>query len=197
MTAFELIGIIGAACGVAMVIGGIWLIAKGQLTLAATPQTDALTIEWKKQFRMSTQVPGIAFFIIGLIFVVVTLVFLKPATLVPMEFEGEIKGVEEPVSILVRPTTNWELPGTTSGKINGMIYPDLSVVLLVVNAPGYEPFSKPIKISPDGRRLAQFGTLELRRTNLRKADITERITSLPFSAPATLTANTATFGVPQ
>lgn len=197
MTAFELVAIIGAACGVAMVLGGIWLIAKGQLTLAATPHTDALTLEWKKQFRMSTQVPGIAFFVIGLVFVVVPLGFLKPAALVPMEFEGEIKGVEEPVSISVRPTTNWELPGTSTGKINGMIYPDLSVVLLVINAPGYEPFSKSIKISSDGRRLAQFGTLELRRTKLRRADLAENIASLPFDTPATSGTNAAAFGVPQ
>ena len=197
MVAFEIIAIIGAACGVAMVLGGIWLIAKGQITLAATPHTDALTIQWKKQFRMSTQVPGIAFFIIGLTFVVVPLVLLKPPALVPLEFEGEIKGAEEPVSISVRPTSSWELPGTTAGKVNGMIYPDLSVVLLVINAPGYEPFSKSIKVSPDGRRLAQFGTLELHRTKLRKTDLAESIVSLPFDAPSTAAANKLAFGVPQ
>lgn len=169
------------------------MIAKGQLTLAATSHTDALSIEWKKQFRMSTQVPGIAFFVIGLVFVVLPLVFLKPAAIVPMEFEGEIKGVEEPVSILVRPATNWELPCTTTGKVNGKIYPDLSFVLLVINAPGYEPYSKSIKISSDGRHLAQFGALELHRTKVRKEFLSGSITKLPFEA----SANGPTFGVPQ
>jgi hypothetical protein len=196
MTAFELIATIGAACGVAMVLGGIWLIANGQITLASTPQVEALTIEWKKQFRMSTQVPGIAFFLVGLIFVVIPLMLLRPPVMVPLEFEGEIKGAEEPVSISIRPTTNWELPGTTAGKVNGVIYPDLSVVLLVINAPGYEPVSKSIKISPDGRRLAQFGTLELRRTKLRKTDLAESIAGLPFEAPPAAT-NASMFGVPQ
>jgi hypothetical protein len=192
MSAFEFVAIIGAICGVMMVLGGIWLIAKGQLTLAATPHTDALTIEWKKQFRMSTQVPGIAFFFVGLLFVVVPLLFLKPRSDVPMTFKGELKGVEESVSILVRPTANWEFKSTTTGKINSRILLDLSSVLLVINAPGYEPLSTSIEIKRDG--LAQFGTLELRRTQLRQQDLAESIDGLPFTA---LPTTTATFGVAQ
>jgi hypothetical protein len=197
MTAFELVALIGAVCGIAMVLGGIWLIAKGALTFAATPKTEALTLEWKKQFRLTTQVPGIAFFLVGLLFISVSLGFLRPGELVPMEFEGEIKGVEEPVSILVRPA-NWELPSTTAGKINGKIYPDLSFVVLVINAPGYEPFSKSIKVSPDGRRVAQLGTLELRR-KFKKTDLTTSVAELPFAATDLSMNNVsaAAFGVAQ
>jgi hypothetical protein len=197
MTAFELVALIGAVCGITMVLGGIWLIAKGALTFAATPKTEALTLEWKKQFRLTTQVPGIAFFLVGLLFISVSLGFLRPGELVPMEFEGEIKGVEEPVSILVRPA-NWELPSTTAGKINGKIYPDLSFVVLVINAPGYEPFSKSIKVSADGRRVAQLGTLELHR-KLKKSDLTTSVAELPFAA-TDLSMNNASavgFGVAQ
>jgi hypothetical protein len=45
ITAFELVALIGALCGIAMVLGGRWLIAKGALTFAATPRTEALTLE--------------------------------------------------------------------------------------------------------------------------------------------------------
>jgi hypothetical protein len=142
-------------------------------------------------------VPGIAFFLVGLLFISVSLGFLRPGELVPMEFEGEIKGVEEPVSILVRPA-NWELPSTTAGKINGKIYPDLSFVVLVINAPGYEPFSKSIKVSPDGRRVAQLGTLELRR-KFKKTDLTTSVAELPFAATDLSMNNVsaAAFGVAQ
>ena len=63
MTVFELVALVAAIAGLAMVIGGIWLVAKGILTMAATPQADALTVELKKQFRLRTQVPGLAFFL--------------------------------------------------------------------------------------------------------------------------------------
>jgi hypothetical protein len=198
MNAFELVALIGAVCGIAMVLGGIWLIAKGALTFAATPKTEALTLEWKKQFRLTTQVPGMAFFLIGLLFVAVSLGFLKPPGLVPLEFEGEIKGVEEPVSVLVRPTTSWELPSTTAGTISGKIYPDLSVLVLVVNAPGYEPFSKSIKVSAEGRHVTPLGTLELHR-KLKKSDLTASIADLPFNPADTANAapSSVTYGVPQ
>ena len=124
MTAFEIVALTGALAGISMVLGGIWLVAQGALTLAATPKSDALTIEWKKQFRINTQVPGIAFFLVGLLFITLSLGFLKPPELVPIEFEGEIKGIEEAPTIVVRPA-NWELPASTGGHVNGRVYPDL------------------------------------------------------------------------
>jgi hypothetical protein len=195
MTAFEIVAMSGALAGLLMVLGGIWLVAKGAITLAATPQSDALTIEWKKQFRINTQVPGLGFFIIGLLFISVSLGFLKPSEIMPIEFEGQVTGVEEPISIIVRPA-NWELPSNTSGQINGKVYPDFSFLVLIVNAPGYEPYTKSIKIGTDGQRLARLGTLELRR-KVKENELEKRITSLPFSAPPPNATQSANFGVPQ
>lgn len=191
---FEIIALIGAVAGLSMVLGGIALVWKGAITMAATPKADALTIEWKKQFRINTQVPGLAFFVVGLAFILSALAFLKPDPIRPIEFEGELKGVDEPVSIVVRPT-NWELPTDTSGKITGKVIPDLSFVVLLINAPGYEPFAKSIKIGNEGPRVAKLGTLELRR-KVKQADLEKRIAPLPFNAPANA-SNAAGFGVPQ
>jgi hypothetical protein len=190
MTAFEIVALTGALAGISMVLGGIWLVAQGALTLAATPKSDALTIEWKKQFRINTQVPGIAFFLVGLLFITLSLGFLKPPELVPIEFEGEIKGIEEAPTIFVRPA-NWELPASTGGHVNGRVYPDLSVVVLMINAPGYEPFTKSIKIGADGRRIARLGTLELRR-KVKQDELEKRIATLPFPVPPA-----ESFGVAQ
>jgi len=190
MTAFEIVALLGAFAGISMVLGGIWLVAKGALTMAATPKNDALTIEWRKQFRINTQVPGIAFFLVGLLFITLSLGFLKPPELVPIEFEGEIKGIDEAPNIVVRPA-NWELPASTGGLINGRVYPDLSVVVLVINAPGYEPFTKSIRIGADGRRIAKLGTLELRR-KVKESDLEKRVATLPFPVPPV-----ESFGVAQ
>lgn len=194
MSPFEVVALIGALAGISMVLGGIWLVFKGALTLAAMPKTDAISIEWKKQFRINTQVPGIAFFLVGLLFIALSLQYLKPPEIVPIEFEGEIKGIDEPMSILVRPT-NWELPASTGGHIAGRVYPDLSVMVLMVNAPGYEPFTKSIKVGAQGRRVAHVGTLELRR-KVRESDLEKHITPLGFTAPP-VNAAIEGFGVAQ
>ena len=47
-----------------------------------------------------------------------------------------------------------------TGQINGKIYPDFSVLVLMVNAPGYEPFTKSIRVAPNGHRVAELGTME-------------------------------------
>jgi hypothetical protein len=195
MSPFEMAALIGAAAGLSMVVGGIVLVWRGAITLASTPKADALTIEWKKQFRINTQVPGLAFFVVGWMFIAFATYSLKPDEVRPIEFEGELKGVDEPVSIIVRPT-NWELPSDTSGKINGKVIPDLSFVVLLINAPGYEPFAKSIKIGSDGHRVAKLGTLELRR-KVKQADLEKKITPLPFNAPPATASNTTGFGVPQ
>ncbi len=182
LNAYEIIALLAAFAGIAMVVGGILLIGKGAITLAALPKTTALSIEWKKQFKMSTQVPGLAFFVIGLLFVVIPLVLLKPKGIVPIEFQGQLTGIDEPVSISVRPA-NWELPGNSTGEISGKVYPDLSFLVIVINAPGYEPLSKSVKINTEGPHVANLGTIELRR-KVEERNIKENVAPLPFSAPA-------------
>lgn len=194
MTPFEIVAVLGALAGVLMVLGGILLFYKGALTLQATPQ-DAITLEWKKQFKISTQVPGIAFFLVGLLFVVVSLFYLKPPPIIPIEIEGQISGVDQPVSLAITPA-KWELQGDTTGKIQGKVYPDLSVLLLVVNAPGYEPFTQSISVKEESRKLAKVGTLQLtRKVNI--SDIKENLIDIPFPAPPTTLPNQKPFGVAQ
>lgn len=195
MTAFEIVAVVGALAGLYMVWGGIQLIKSGVMTLAATPKAEALTLEWKKQFRLTTQIPGLAFFLIGLLFVTVSLGFLRPPDLIPIEFEGQIDGVDEPVTVLVRPA-NWELPGNTSGKINGKVYPDLSVLVLLINAPGYEPFTTSIKVQPDRQRVARLGTVELRR-KFKESDLEKSVVAIPFKPPSPAATEAAAFGVAQ
>ena len=91
---------------------------------------------------------------------------------------------------------NWELPGNTTGQISGKVYPDFSFLVLVINAPGYEPFTKSIKVSADGPRMARLGTLELRR-KVKESDLEKKVTPLPFNLPAMSSAGTPAFGAPQ
>ena len=182
VSAFELIAMLAAVSGLIMVAGGIWLLAKGVITLAATPKGQAISVEWKKQFRLSSQVPGLAFFLVGLLFVALPLKFLQPSDTAPVEFEGDFKGVDAPVTINVRPQ-DWTLSASSAGHVQGKIYPDVSVLVLSVTAPGYVPFTTVVKLENSGRRLARLGTLELRRT-VRESDLVKSIGDAPLTTPS-------------
>ena len=78
MSIFDYAVILAALAGLIMVIGGIVLIYKGALVLASTDSGTALSIEWKQDFRLNTQAPGIAFFLLGLIFSSISIYASKP-----------------------------------------------------------------------------------------------------------------------
>ena len=67
-------------------------------------------------------------------FIGLSLRFSQPPDVVPIEFHGQFKGVEGPVTVLVAPN-RWQIPTTTSGMVQGKVYPDLSMLILVATAP--------------------------------------------------------------
>jgi hypothetical protein len=163
--------------------------------MAATPKADALTIEWKRQFRINTQVPGLAFFLVGLLFIAISLQYLKPPEMLPIEFEGTINDVTSPVSIVVRPT-NWGLAESNTGEIRGQFYPDLKFLMLVVSAPGYEPLTTSVKIESNGPRIAKIGALKLKPSKVTEGDLEKKIVPLPFESPTLSNEKTSSFGAP-
>lgn len=180
MDVFSIAVIMAVLCGLAMVLGGILLIYKGAMTLAGTPAVDAITIEFKKQFKLNSQVPGVAFFIVGLLFVVVALWFCRPPR--PIELEGRFKGSDAPVTIVVS-SPRWHLQPSSTGVIRGRIVPDMTYLVVEAFAPGCEPLQEPI----DTRKV-MGGKVELGEFHLvRKVDgVTlnpSNISSIPFQVP--------------
>ncbi|MDZ3992298.1 hypothetical protein [Pseudomonas sp. Teo4] len=195
MTTFDIVGLLGAIAGLSMVLGGIWLVAKGAITMAATPAADAITIEWKRQFRINTQVPGVAFFLVGLLFIALSLAFLKPNELEPIEFEGEIKNLKGRVSVVVRPVS-WGLADSDNGVIAGRVYPDLSVLVVQITAAGYETLTTPVRIIDEGRLIAKIGAIELTPSNVTESDLKKQISPLPFTPPPITDVKVGKFGAP-
>lgn len=140
MDIFSICVFMTALAGFSMVIGGMLLIYKGAIVLSAQDSSQALSIEWKQDFRMSTQVPGLAFFIIGLFFSVIAIVASKPSRLDPISIAGQIdESVTEPVTITASPAAGWTVNAGNGRKIEGRIFPDVDVLSLQVSAPGYAP----------------------------------------------------------
>jgi len=154
---FSVVVIFAAFSGLAMVVGGIWLIYKGAIILSQTDSANALSIEWKKDFKLSTQVPGIAFFVLGLAFSVVTIFAAKPPPPPPVEpfnIRGTINGVSDAVTIRVYPSaSSWTVTSDRHGTINDKIYPDMDVLTLEFIAPGYERYTVNQRLSETNGRL--------------------------------------------
>jgi hypothetical protein len=180
-----------AACGIMVVAGGIYLLSKGAITLAATAPADALTIEWQKKFRVNTQVPGIAFFVLGLGFVMAALFWASPSPGHAVDLRGEIGGVDGPVTLIIR-TQPLPLPVFSDGIIRYRFYPDFSVLTLEASAPGYEPMPVPVEIARAG--VIDVGKLNLKRKIDEIRAQPDSITAIGFRPPP-VTQTAGTFGL--
>jgi hypothetical protein len=190
MTVLPIVQLLTATCGIIVVAGGIYLLAKGAITLAATAPADALSIEWRNNFRMNTQVPGIAFFVIGLCFVVSALYSASPPKAEAIDLEGEVAGVDGPVTVIIR-SNPLNLAVFGGGAIRSHFYPDFSVLTLEASAPGYEPMPVPVEISHG--TVINVGTIQLRRKIQEIAANPQSIQPISFQPPA-VTDTTRSFG---
>lgn len=177
---FGLTLIIAAIAGLIMIAGGIALLWKGAITLAATPGTTAISMEYRQMFKFSTQVPGIAFFAIGTILLLAAPLIAKTVFVAPVELTAVAPNVDTPVSVVV--SRKWNLNTFSDGEINDVFYPDTSTLYLEVIASGYEPYSQPIDLTK-GRKIT-LGSLKLvKRISKIEAD-PKNIAAIPFSAPS-------------
>lgn len=155
MNVFEIAIMFSALAGFCMVIGGILLIYKGAMVLSSTDSSTALSIEWKQNFKMNTQAPGIAFFIIGLIFSGVAIFFSKPSPVEPIYIRGSIEDVKEQITITAIPSV-WSISSGSNGIFDGKIFPDIEVLTLKISAPGYKPEYIPQNLSTTKNRTILF-----------------------------------------
>lgn len=192
MSMFEVVALFGAISGLSMILGGMWLIAKGAMKLAETAPGDALTVEWMKKLRISTQAPGIAFFIIGLAFITLSLWFTSPSEVEPIVIDGQIEEMEDPdpVTVSIQPVAQ-TLELSSDGQILAKVYPDTTYLVLRISAPGHVPFVKTIP-----RSHPSIGKLKLRRM-MKKEQIATNVQELPFEPPPLASERDYNFGVAQ
>lgn len=191
MNTYELSIMGGTLCGLVMVVGGILLLYKGAIKLEVAAKDPALTVElFEKQFKLTTQVPALGLFVIGLLFIGLSIHFARETAATPIELIGKTSGVEEPITVLV--SSEWGVPAI-QGQVHHVLRPQLDVLWITISAPGYEPFSQPFA-KDHIKKGVNFGDVKLRRIAARPPANPQNIASLPAGVtPIPLTAE-ATFG---
>lgn len=150
----------GTICGIIMVVGGILLLYKGAVRLEVASEDPSLTLElFEKQFKLTTHAPALGLFVIGLLFVGLSIYFGERMTAAPIELRGKTEDVDEPVTVFVR--SEWGVPAP-QGKVHHILRPQLDVLWIYVSAPGYEPYSD--SFSKDVvKKGVDFGVIKLKR----------------------------------
>lgn len=188
-----LIDYIAALCGLIMVVGGIILLYKGIITLNQASSGKALTVEFKKEFRIYTQYPALGLFIIGIVFISLALYSSKTPTLT---LSGRTTIDNNSIhKIIIRSDTEFQLSVDSQGNIQGSMFPNLDHFELVIEASGYEPnpFTKNIKINDFNLFGAyEIGSIQLRQVYQKPSS--EHIEAIEGTIPSL--AESGGFGAP-
>ena len=128
-------------CALVMIIGGIWLLAKGVIKLSETGKAEGgLSVEVFNKFKFSTGYPALAFFIIGVFCIAVAIWFSKPADAVSIVFVGKLN-LDNTSAVRGKVVPVAEVGATFQPNSNGIIektHPDLRFEVQIL-APGYDP----------------------------------------------------------
>jgi hypothetical protein len=190
---FEIIVILCAVCGVIMVGGGIYLLYKGIIKLAAAPKEKALSIEFKKDFRVTTQYPALGIFIIGLAFLAIALFVSKPPVPAPIEFTGTVENIDSPLTIFVKPE-KWSIGVGTDGIVNGVVTPNLNILWIEAKAPGYKPIKKSVRKQEIKNGIANLGVLSSEQVVAKVQPVASNIIDLPSGINIPPVSSEGTFG---
>jgi hypothetical protein len=171
------IGLIGGViCGLVMVLGAMVLLYKSMITLSQASPQDALTIEFKKMIKITTQYPALGLFLIGLIFTFGTIHYAQRA---PLTISGMIISGADPSSITVKIFAGpWRTEALTSGEITDIIYPNVDLLRVEIVSPGYDPpmitktiASKDIKWGRVSLGEINFGTRKVEKPSVDPSKI--------------------------
>jgi len=159
-----------------MVLGGILLLYKGAITLNNSSK-DAMSVEFKKELRITTQYPALGIFIIGLLFIIVPTFLGKPTEAQRLTIKAMPVDVTEPVKIQLQ-AAGWSTNLHHSGQIVETHHPVVDIIQIVITAPGYEPLTRTVQLSDLSGNTADLGEIKLRQ-KLSKSALRRKIVPLP------------------
>ena len=146
MNPFNIAIYVSLFLAIAVIVGGIWLLAKGIIKLSEAGRSgEGLSVELFNKIKVNTGYPALGFFVLGIVLIVLSIVFSKPSGLVPVNVVGklEVRGDPSDVTLTVEPDPDNVL--TTKPDFNGTVNktlwarPEVARLRVVINASGYQP----------------------------------------------------------
>jgi hypothetical protein len=177
MSTADLVVVLGAVCGVLMVLGGLLLFYKGIVTLKeASAKSEAFTIELKNILKLQSRYPAYGFFAFGLAFIALAVVYARP-DLKSIQIIGTVENAVDPAATNVRVFLKlWSDNLSEDGKFKRSLYPDLTQVRVEIQAPGNEPETTGLDVEASevgSQHVAKFGPVKLKKVGVepQKGDI--------------------------
>jgi len=192
--AFSYLLLSGPLCGIIMVLGGILLLYKGAITLSGATE-DALSVEFRKELRITTQYPALGIFVIGLMFVAIPALLGKPPETQPFTVKGTAIGVDEPISVQLV-AGGWSKNLKHTGQILETHHPYIDTLQIVITAPGYQPHKETVQLSELNNGTADLGEFELKQ-ELSRRKVSAQISNIPDHISLEGLSSGGSFGVVQ
>ena len=159
--------LMAGACGLLMVIGGLGLFYKGAVSLEVASKDEAVQIEFFRRFKLTTQYPALAFFLIGLAFTGLSLLPRTPETASTLHVVGQIDAPEPAkVTLQLSRTPKWLVSVGSDGRVDQRISARVENLLLQATLVG-EPQEINISVTDDG--VADLGEVSIRPGRVRPA----------------------------
>jgi hypothetical protein len=145
MSTFDIVVILGAICGLLMVIGGMVLLYKGAISLNQANREGALTIDYKKTLKITTHYPALGLFIIGLAFAI-SAIYFSHNEQKPIQIKGRVN-VDDPYALNIVVSVPEIRVGSAyeGGKIIASIVPKTDILNIRFSYPGYRDLLLPIE----------------------------------------------------
>jgi hypothetical protein len=134
MNTLDLSLMTSAACGVLMVGSSLLLLARGVIKLSASAREAGFTMELIDKIKITTGVPALALFLIGLMFVALA-VFRAPSVQ-PFKVIGSTDRPYAGLSVLVADASEYPIP-VAGMELRGVVRPSLDALSIIITAPGY------------------------------------------------------------
>ena len=170
MGTVDVVVLLGALCGLVMVVGGFVLFYKGIVTLQQASAKDAITLELRNILKIQSRYPAYGFFIFGLAFLALSAVYAKPDDLPPITVSGAVENAVDPSA--TRITMELPLTETTlasDGQFKRVLRPELDRVRIGIVAPGNDPASWVVEVDTARRgreRVASFPPVKLKKVGM-------------------------------
>ena len=163
METFDVILILGAACGIVMILGGVYLFNSGARGLTQASPDRAMSPEFARRLRAQTQYPAFALVMFGL---------TVPSTAAYIAYRNVSQRIFRPLEIRaiasdpnIRVTAcliggPWPVQSAGASGISGRVVPDPNNLYVRLIAPNFEPTQIPISDVAIRERTVDLGVID-------------------------------------